>query len=49
MPAVPVTRPPLCGSPFTDLNPLGVAGLFDETKSARVIPILKDVRDRAAA
>ena len=36
-------------SPFTDLNPLGVKGLFGDDGAAEVISILDDVRRRAAA
>ncbi len=36
-------------SPFTDFNPLGVEGVFDAAKTAKVIRILEDVRRRAAA
>jgi type I restriction enzyme R subunit len=36
-------------SPFTDFNPSGVAGLFDEKRVARVIHILADINRRAAA
>lgn len=36
-------------SPFTDFNPSGVAGVFNEAKTAKVIRILEDVRRRAAA
>jgi type I restriction enzyme R subunit len=36
-------------SPFVDLNPMGVSGLFDQTEVAQVISILDDVRRRAAA
>jgi type I restriction enzyme R subunit len=36
-------------SPFTDFNPLGVAGVFDAKKTAEVIHILEDVNRRAAA
>ena len=36
-------------SPFTDLDPLGVGGLFDEMEVAEVISILRDVQNRAAA
>lgn len=36
-------------SPFTDFDPLGVAGLFNEGEVIELIGILKTVRDRAAA
>jgi type I restriction enzyme, R subunit len=36
-------------SPFTDLDPLGVAGVFKEGEVVELIQILQDVRGRAAA
>jgi type I restriction enzyme, R subunit len=36
-------------SPFTDLDPLGVAGLFGEGEVIQLIDILRDVQGRAAA
>ena len=36
-------------SPFTDLDPLGVAGLFAEAEVIELIEILDQVRRRAAA
>ena len=36
-------------SPFTDMNPLGVQGMFGEANAARLVTILDDVRKRAAA
>lgn len=36
-------------SPFTDFDPMGVAGLFSAPDAADVISILDDVRGRAAA
>jgi type I restriction enzyme R subunit len=36
-------------SPFTDLDPLGVAGLFGEGDVVELIQILRDVEKRAAA
>ena len=36
-------------SPFTDLDPMGVEGLFPERDVVTLIQILKDVRGRAAA
>lgn len=36
-------------SPFTDLNALGVDGVLGKAKSAEVIAILRNVRERAAA
>jgi hypothetical protein len=36
-------------SPFTDLSPLGVEGVFDTRKTARVIHILEGIHRRAAA
>ena len=36
-------------SPFTDLNPLGVKGVFGESGAAKVVSILNEVRRRAAA
>jgi type I restriction enzyme, R subunit len=35
-------------SPFTDLDPLGVAGLFKQGEAAQLIQILRDVQGRAA-
>ena len=40
----------LCESPYTDLNPLGVEGLFPQDGAvAKVVSILDEVRRRAAA
>jgi type I restriction enzyme R subunit len=36
-------------SPFTDLDPLGVAGVFGEREVVELIQILRDVEGRAAA
>ena len=36
-------------SPFTDLDPLGVAGIFNETEVSRLVGILQDVTEKAAA
>jgi type I restriction enzyme R subunit len=36
-------------SPFTDLDPMGVEGVFGKAEVAQVIAILEDVRSRAAA
>jgi type I restriction enzyme, R subunit len=35
-------------SPFTDLDPLGVAGIFAEGEVVELIQILRDVQGRAA-
>jgi type I restriction enzyme R subunit len=36
-------------SPFTDFDPLGVAGVFPGDEAGEVIEILEDVKRRAAA
>jgi type I restriction enzyme R subunit len=36
-------------SPFTDFDPMGVAGMFSATDTAEVLSILDEVRGRAAA
>jgi type I restriction enzyme R subunit len=36
-------------SPFTDFDPLGVAGVFPDAEAKAVVAILDDVRKRAAA
>ena len=36
-------------SPFTDIDPLGIAGLFDEGDVVQLIQILRDVEGKAAA
>jgi type I restriction enzyme R subunit len=36
-------------SPFTDLDPLGVAGIFAEGEVVELVRILRDVEGRAAA
>ena len=36
-------------SPFTDFDPMGVAGMFSAADAAEVISILDEVRERAAA
>ena len=36
-------------SPFTDMNPLGVQGVFGESGAERLVTILDEVRKRAAA
>jgi len=36
-------------SPFTDLNDMGIAGVFSDSEVTQVISILEDVRRRAAA
>jgi type I restriction enzyme R subunit len=39
----------LYASPFTDIDPLGVAGVFKEGEVTQLIQILRDVQGRAAA
>jgi type I restriction enzyme R subunit len=39
----------LYASPFTDLDPLGVAGIFAEGEVVELIQILREVQGRAAA
>jgi type I restriction enzyme R subunit len=36
-------------SPFTDMDPLGVAGMFKEGEVVELLQILRDVQERAAA
>jgi type I restriction enzyme, R subunit len=36
-------------SPFTDIDPMGIEGVFGQSEVAQFIAILKDVRSRAAA
>jgi type I restriction enzyme R subunit len=36
-------------SPFTDIDPLGVAGLFEDGEVVQLLQILRDVEGRAAA
>ena len=36
-------------SPFTDIDPLGVAGVFAEGEIVELVKILRDVQERAAA
>ena len=36
-------------SPFTDINPLGVEGIFGQQDAAEVVSIIEDVNRRAAA
>ena len=36
-------------SPFTDLDPLGVAGIFNENEVSRLVGILQNVTEKAAA
>ncbi|MBV8522231.1 MAG: hypothetical protein JOY71_08905, partial [Acetobacteraceae bacterium] len=36
-------------SPFTDVDPLGVAGVFKEAEVVQLVQILRDVQGRAAA
>jgi type I restriction enzyme, R subunit len=36
-------------SPFADIDPLGVAGVFKEGEVVQLVQILRDVRGRAAA
>lgn len=36
-------------SPFTDIDPMGIEGVFGEKEAAHLITILDDVRRRAAA
>jgi type I restriction enzyme R subunit len=36
-------------SPFTDLNPLGVDGVFGEAKAAQIVSILEEINRKAAA
>ncbi|MGH7024803.1 MAG: DEAD/DEAH box helicase family protein [Caulobacteraceae bacterium] len=45
--AVPPER--LYASPFTDFDPMGLAGVFKDADAANVISILDEVRRRAAA
>jgi hypothetical protein len=39
----------LYASPFTDIDPLGVAGVFGEGEVVQLIKILEEVQGRAAA
>jgi len=39
----------LYASPFVDLNPLGVAGVFGDKDAAEVVSIVEEVNRRAAA
>lgn len=39
----------LYASPFTDFDPMGVAGIFPGAEAEEVISILEDVKRRAAA
>ena len=39
----------LYASPFTDRNPLGVAGLFSDAEVHELVGVLREVRERAAA
>ena len=36
-------------SPFTDIDPMGVEGVFDQSEAAKLVMILEEVRRRAAA
>jgi type I restriction enzyme, R subunit len=36
-------------SPFTDIDPMGVEGVFDRNESTRLVTILREVRRRTAA
>ncbi len=36
-------------SPFTDIDPMGVEGIFDRNEAAKLVMILAEVRRRAAA
>jgi type I restriction enzyme R subunit len=36
-------------SPFTDLDPFGVAGLFSDSEVVELVAVLDEVRSRAAA
>lgn len=36
-------------SPFTDIDPMGVEGIFDQSEAAKLVTILEEVRRRAAA
>jgi type I restriction enzyme R subunit len=36
-------------SPFTDVDPMGVSGVFSETDALKIVGILQTVRDNAAA
>src|SRR5262249_59587359 len=36
-------------SPFTDINPMGLGGVFDKPDAARVVSILQEVHRRAVA
>ena len=47
MGAMPPSR--LYESPFTDFDPMGVAGMFTGADASEVISILDEVRRRAAA
>jgi hypothetical protein len=39
----------LYASPFIDINPRGVDGVFDSTQVAAIISTLQDIRQRAVA
>ncbi len=36
-------------SPFTDFDPMGIAGIFDSVAASAVVAVLEEVRERAAA
>ena len=36
-------------SPFTDIDPMGVEGIFDQSEATKLVTILDEVRRRAAA
>jgi type I restriction enzyme R subunit len=38
----------LCESPFTDMNPSGLAGVFGDSEVAEIISILDEIKKRAA-
>ena len=35
-------------SPFTDINPRGVEGVFSDTEVTQLLPVLTSVREQAA-
>jgi type I restriction enzyme R subunit len=36
-------------SPFTDVDPMGVSGVFSDADASKIVDILKTVRENAAA
>jgi type I restriction enzyme R subunit len=36
-------------SPFTDLNPMGIAGLFSGDEVTEMVGVIEKIRERAAA